>query len=364
MIFLLAIARCQECLNISTESVNERYYTIQEGDFYLFRCFFNNFRAVTCDGGIAMICYANSIVNISECIFIKCHTNGNGGIIFFDCYSMSKVSFSKCCTTYCTISKNKIGIFAFIKIKCSESESFCTIFALSITNCGKSIHDSNGVFVCDHGNYDACYVNFSSNQCSSVSSYSFNDNQLIRIKYHNFEENMNHDSLFSVKNSQFVRVSFINCLKNSIETIIPGIFDFQETNNTIFSQCVFIDNQGSLFSLYKSYVDVTNGTIIHQINLVHSDIFSEFQYNAQYPPCINECDSHTLTIPSFYDLCVIHPTSASQKAGSIPNWIYYIVGSLTFICIGSVLFALIKQSSERSMRFHYDLSQKIISEFG
>ena len=104
------------CLNSSNLLYNQRLF--QNFEINLFLCYFFRSTVFNSDGGIIYCNNFNSNIEINECIFYKCSSEGNGGSIYFNCVTEnSNNKIEKTCAFDCNCGINdKTGQFGWIQI--------------------------------------------------------------------------------------------------------------------------------------------------------------------------------------------------------------------------------------------------------
>ena len=121
------------CINCNFLNESIRPYTNIIGSFLLYNCYFKRFNNFLSDGGILYFNGIYSILNITQCHFNYCSSNGVGGTIYYKCSSTgSKINFNKICSSHCFSSISHH--FACIMIGLSNTFKI-NISLMSISKC-------------------------------------------------------------------------------------------------------------------------------------------------------------------------------------------------------------------------------------
>ena len=255
------------CYFFNNLSISERIYT-NLTNINIDKCFFNRNNFFQGDGtsnfgGIIYINDINCNLIISNTIFSKCTSIGDGGAIYFKSNSNGSSNLNKICSSECYTSPYQWYQFALIHIVSSTNNNIINF--TSITNCfnplnlslaSLSIHSGiqiissiNSTFNNVH-RYSGFISQNSNNFFCNFCSFSFNNVTDGRCIY--FGDGINEKDL-----------TYSNFIQNICPTL--GLIYVYNNNYNILNS-IFIKNEIILFYGHFGYLDIINCIIFHNIN--------------------------------------------------------------------------------------------------
>jgi len=227
-------------------------------------CFFIRIFAYSYAGGVICIDYEKVTFNITSSTFVNCSSSQNGGAIYCNLYLSSYLK--KICAYSCLCGPFNYG---------HRVGHFASILALqnnylehgSISTCSYMMR---GVFAfhMSEGNQSVSNTNCSMNRSIRKSGINLMNSKLSRCSFCTFSNNnVTEYGLIDLRYStgQMMRVNIIHNMNPNNHYILSSY----ESRVKLFD-CVFDMNQGCLFYVDSSLLEVSNCFIYHLGNITNS----------------------------------------------------------------------------------------------
>ena len=277
-IFLLST-----CINTKFFLPETRAYTNNIGNFLLFNCYFtriNRFHGNDLNnpmtdpnnprGGILMIYFIDSTfvnLTVNECVFNNVSSKGSGGCFAYDVSGNGHCNFKKNCGTYCT--SNGWSNFGSFLIPFDNSH-FHNFDQNTLYKC--SYIPGNGIasITISYGIQSITNLNCTNNEAQLYSSIIYDQPYQLNCQYSNFYSNKCSDYVsFLLSGSKFHLIKYNNIIKNNNNNINYGVIWLNNANFT-FDNCIFQNNNGTLFHCFGISLTIINSKIYHINNLLYN----------------------------------------------------------------------------------------------
>ena len=246
------------------------------GTFFINLCSFLTIGYIQGNGGVLYALNIKMNISIYNSNFYQCYANGNGGAIYFNCNSLSYFDFKQICSSICLITSSKTGFF--INLISTNLDNLLFNYS-TINKCAPNSTylniEQSMVFII--GNMNLNYCNSSNNYAKRESTMAF----IISNGIFNFNNFFNNSAAF-------ISISFngiLNYLNNSniIQCNSPNNYGIlhsgsgNPSDNTI-NNCIFYNNQNTLFYRLGGTLRVYNCYINHSYNIYGGSIITSNNY--------------------------------------------------------------------------------------
>ena len=263
--FFLINTICKNSYNLISE---ERLYFNE--NINLYNCYFNRLNEFqNGNGGILLIENFDTKLNINECIFYKCNSNGDGGCIYYSSQTInSGINLTKTCSNECQCGKNLIGNFCLLLIK-KDINNINNIILLSILKCG---YNYNGYYSIrlQNGNQKIKFLNSTNNKCEYISSIGI----IVPNDFFLIYSNINNNKVLNDRCLYFYsglnnNINFTNIINNNSPNL--GIISIYNNGNNNFNYCIFNNNLNNLFFIEIGNINLFNSILnnINELNLLN-----------------------------------------------------------------------------------------------
>ena len=201
---------------------------------------------------------------ITESFFFECFSTGWGGAIYF--LNGFNAIILKVCSLLCNCADGNNGKFSWI----TTSINFNNIIEyLSISKCFNNSKGFASIYL-QNGYQNIKNVNSSNNMCKFFSGFFYHNPNNLNSQFCTFKNNSSNDStclIFWGNSGIFQKSNIINNKSPNF-----GIVNVYEGNYQIFD-CIFIENDISLFLTQLSSILTINNCTIFQPYLKNGNIF-------------------------------------------------------------------------------------------
>lgn len=257
-------------------------------------CLFQSCRTIS-NGGAIRIYLDVGIVYFQDCIFNNCSAS-TGGAVYIDYnHHRSQIFIDRVCGYMCHAPSS--GNFMNFNLGTVYNNITSWINMSSINYCS-NVQSSSGSIFHSGGNFMISEINSSFNSASSFSSIYFNPQFEGTIRYSTIANNSASSYTLYIQSNMGYKsyMSYCNIFFNTVTSSTSPIIGLigkssSASNGTIIQNCIFYNNQGTLFSI------VSYGT--HTINDCH------IMHNAFYYTIFT---SQSVTVNTNQIIIAISPT--------------------------------------------------------
>ena len=261
--------KSEECISIFSYDNQRRPYTNKAGTFELNGCYFQraSLSAHQWSGGVIYFdTNSETKMYITECTFVNCGVNGNGGAIYANIPSDGESYLNKVCAYGCWCTSS-YGNFAYILVHSDKSHPN-EAKLLTITKCAPNITSNYPLYLAN-GEISFLESNSSSNSNSYGSGIGIDSPSAFESSYCTYHNNkvsngvtFAYDGQTVVENPTIKKINFVS--NNSPNY---GIVRITNRAKLLITDCSFYLNSGRLFHCDGTSLTVKDSYINHDPSL-------------------------------------------------------------------------------------------------